>query len=204
VADVAMGSDSIGSSIRRLRQHAGLTVEQLAARAGLRSKAVGEIETGASDPPLSALNRLADALGVSVGALLEPSSDDPVRVTSGREVGPLWRGPLGGHARLLTTVSVEAPVEVWRWCMAPGEKYTSQPHPRGVIETMTLFRGDMVLTVGDVEVLLSVGSTATFQADVVHVYANFGRESVDMLMTVHLPRLSVGYRPLDTHAGTLD
>ncbi len=63
---------NIGGRIRTARRAAGLSQEEVARRAGLSLKGMGEIERGdIEDPHISSLTRIARALGVSVGTLLK-------------------------------------------------------------------------------------------------------------------------------------
>ena len=75
----------IGSRIRSARKVAGLTQEELARRADMSLKGMGDIERGAiPDPHYSSLSKIAAALGVSVGELLEepalPLGEGPLSV----------------------------------------------------------------------------------------------------------------------------
>ncbi|KXZ61395.1 anaerobic benzoate catabolism transcriptional regulator [Microbacterium laevaniformans] len=56
--------------VRELRQSAGLSQEQLAHQAGLDRSYVGQVERGERNVSLDNIHRLAEALGVSPGALL--------------------------------------------------------------------------------------------------------------------------------------
>ncbi|WP_030659693.1 MULTISPECIES: helix-turn-helix domain-containing protein [Streptomyces] len=60
----------IGARIRAARTDAGLTQEALAERVGIDNKTVHRIEYGTSDPTLSVLLRMADALGVPLTELV--------------------------------------------------------------------------------------------------------------------------------------
>jgi len=60
-----------GKCIRDLRAKVGLTQEQLAEKANLSLKHLGEIERGRGNPSLSSIENLARALGVPVSALFE-------------------------------------------------------------------------------------------------------------------------------------
>ena len=62
---------SVGKNLRRLRKAAGLTFEALARKAGLSLGYVQRLEAGQHDPPVSTLRKLAKALRVKVGRLLE-------------------------------------------------------------------------------------------------------------------------------------
>ena len=58
-------TESLGARVRRLRQGAGLTQQQLATTAGLALTSLAQLERGVSgDPRLSTLRALAGALGV--------------------------------------------------------------------------------------------------------------------------------------------
>lgn len=59
----------VGARVRALRRGRRWTQEQLAERAGLSYKFVGEIERGRGNPTIETLARLAQALGVDTGQL---------------------------------------------------------------------------------------------------------------------------------------
>lgn len=61
----------LGQRVRALRRSAGMSQEQLGEAAALFRTYVARIESGAADPTLSVLLRLAEALGVNVETLLE-------------------------------------------------------------------------------------------------------------------------------------
>ena len=57
--------------VKRLREQRGLTQEQLAEKAGISRPYLARLETARQDPTLSTLEKLAKALRVKVGRLLE-------------------------------------------------------------------------------------------------------------------------------------
>lgn len=57
--------------LKKLREARGLTQEQLAEKAGVSRAYLARLEIGRHDPPLSTLEKLAKALKVKVGKLLE-------------------------------------------------------------------------------------------------------------------------------------
>jgi transcriptional regulator with XRE-family HTH domain len=61
-----------GQMVRRLRRNKGLTQEQLAQIIGVHRDTIGNIEIGVyKNPSLRIARRLADALGISPGELLQ-------------------------------------------------------------------------------------------------------------------------------------
>jgi transcriptional regulator with XRE-family HTH domain len=71
----------LGARVRQLRQSKRLTQEQLAERAGLSQKFVGELERGRGNPTLTTLAALGEALGVELVDLLGIAVQRP-RVTA--------------------------------------------------------------------------------------------------------------------------
>lgn len=60
---------ALGEAMRRLRQQAGLSQEQLAERAETDLSQIGGIERGTRNPSYATLVRLAAALDTTVGAI---------------------------------------------------------------------------------------------------------------------------------------
>ncbi len=61
----------LGSRIKALRAKRGWTQTQLARRAGISRGYLARLEINRHDPALSALQKLAKALGVRIGRLVE-------------------------------------------------------------------------------------------------------------------------------------
>ncbi|WP_033826200.1 XRE family transcriptional regulator [Kitasatospora sp. MBT63] len=187
MADTAQALNTVARNVRAARTRAGLTLDQLSLRAQVSKGALVALEKAQGNPNLATLVRLADTLGLSVSALVQGSGPTRVQVVEAAAVTPLWTGGQGGRAQLMLTTAGPAPVEVWRWLLHPGEEYTSHPHPAGVVETVSVTAGSMVLAVDGVEHPLPAGATATFDADVPHGYRGAGSGPCELLMTVHLP-----------------
>jgi transcriptional regulator with XRE-family HTH domain len=178
----------IARNVRAARTAAGLSLDAAAARAQVSKGALIALEGARGNPNLATLVALADALGLSMSALVEDArADDPLVVVDAADVAPLWTGPDGGTAQLLLTNPSPAPVEVWRWVLHPGERHGEPPHVAGITETVTVVRGRLRLDVGERTRTLRAGQTAVFAADVAHAYEGAGRGPCELLMTVHLP-----------------
>ncbi|MFB7919410.1 helix-turn-helix domain-containing protein [Streptomyces sp. NPDC056061] len=187
MADPAAALRTLARNVRTARNRAGLSLDELGRRAQVSKGALVGLEKAQGNPNFATLVRLADTLGVSVSALLEGPSESRVRVVTADATAPLWTGNRGGEARLVLTTSGPAPVEVWRWGLEPGEEYASHPHRAGVVETVSVTAGRMVLVVDGTEHTVEAGQTATFDGDVAHAYRGAGDGTCRLIMTVHLP-----------------
>lgn len=72
---VSPDHEALGRAVRALRERAGLSQEQLAARCGLHRTYVGGIERGERNVSFSNLLRLASALGVRSSRLLADAEE---------------------------------------------------------------------------------------------------------------------------------
>ena len=62
---------ALGTNLREARERLGLTQEQVADRSGVHATEVSRIEAGKRDPQVSTVERLAEAVKVKPGRLLE-------------------------------------------------------------------------------------------------------------------------------------
>lgn len=62
-------SVKFGNLVRKTREEAGLSQEELADRAGLDRSYLGGVERGERNPTLIVIGKIANGLGLSVGQL---------------------------------------------------------------------------------------------------------------------------------------
>ncbi|MEM6901280.1 MAG: helix-turn-helix transcriptional regulator [Pseudomonadota bacterium] len=63
--------ERLSRNMRRLRQAKGWSQEEFAHEAGIHRTYISDLERGARNPTISIIDKLAVALGVPVGALLD-------------------------------------------------------------------------------------------------------------------------------------
>lgn len=76
VADPGKAPRNLGVNLRAVRVGLNLSQEEVGQRAGLQQGEVSRIEAGKRDPQVSTLIRLADALGINPGSLLEAPAEE--------------------------------------------------------------------------------------------------------------------------------
>jgi transcriptional regulator with XRE-family HTH domain len=78
-----------GANLRRIRIREGLSQEALAARSSLHRTEIDKLEGGKRVPRVDTVIRLAGAMAVPPGELLEGiEPDPPIRPAPGRETSP--------------------------------------------------------------------------------------------------------------------
>jgi transcriptional regulator with XRE-family HTH domain len=100
----------VGERIRQLRTGCGLSVRTLAATTGFSPSFISQVEHGQVSPSIASLERIAAALGVTLGGFFTPSAPGPaavVRATERQEITSSWSrgtiealGPTGGRRML--------------------------------------------------------------------------------------------------------
>ncbi|MEV8457290.1 XRE family transcriptional regulator [Streptomyces sp. NPDC052095] len=187
MADLDRLTQALARNLKRWRGERGFTLDVLAARAGVSRGMIIQIEQARTNPSVGTTVRLADALGVSVTALLDRAQDSPVRLVPGDRAVRLWSTEAGSSTVLHVGAEAHGPLELWTWRLMPGEGATSDPHPEGTVELLHVTAGELTLVVGGTAHAVPAGDSASFEAHHPHAYRNDGPEPVEITMTVSVP-----------------
>jgi transcriptional regulator with XRE-family HTH domain len=178
---------AVAKNVRAQRAHRGITLDALAARSGVSRGMLVQVEQGRTNPSVSTLTRIADALGVTVARLVEVSDVPAVRLVRAADVVTLWRGEHGGSGRLLVGSDAPAILELWDWRLGPGDAHDGDAHPPGTRELLAVLEGVLTLTVDGTAHRAAAGEAVLFSADRQHRYANDGDTDTRIVMVVTEP-----------------
>lgn len=168
--DVAL---ALGNNIRQLREARGLTQAQIARVAGVPRPTWANLESGAANPTLAVMIKVAGALQVSLEELITPprttskffpAAELPVRVRGKVRVRRLLPEPIAG-------------LEIERMELPPGAGMAGVPHTPGTREYLTCERGEIQLSESGRVWSLKPGDVLAFRGDQPHGYRNPGREA---------------------------
>lgn len=190
----------IGDNVRRLRDSHGMSQDALAEVADLSKGTVVAIEQHRSNPSVATLCALAEALGVGLSGLLEPPTGAMVKVRRADAAVTLWTTDAGSRADLLLGTDAPNAVEVWEWCIQPGDAFEGTAHPRGTIECLRVAEGRLDVTVGRQHVIAAPGDTVAFEAHEPHRYAASGDTTTTFTMWITVG--DVGRMPSTTSIGS--
>ncbi|MGI5450680.1 helix-turn-helix domain-containing protein [Streptomyces sp. CA-243310] len=185
--DIDQLSQSLACNLKHWRTRRGLTLDGLAARAGLSRGMVIQVEQARTNPSLETMVKLADALGVDMTALLDCDQEPRVRLTPPGRAVRVWSTEAGSSSTLLAGRSDQSAFELWHWRLEPGDASNSSPHPPGTTELLHVHAGELTLIVaGDIHAM-PTGYSASLAADVPHGYRNDGDVTVEMTLAAYIP-----------------
>lgn len=163
------GAPGVGETLRALRGERGLSLRALASRSGLSPSFLSQVERGLTDPSISSLRRLAEALDATMLALLGEPADAPggeriVRRQLRRRVAM----PDSGLVNELLSSEHARRLDVRIATLEPGAATaaTSRSHPGE--EFLLVVEGQLALTVDGEELDLYAGDAITLDATVPH------------------------------------
>ncbi|MEJ3655102.1 XRE family transcriptional regulator [Actinomycetes bacterium KLBMP 9759] len=179
---------AVAANLRTIRAARGMTVAALAEASGTGKATLSRIEAGQANPTLETIYALADALGVSWGALVaQPSMR--VAVTRAADIA-VAADPV--QARLLTQITGVPLIEALDIVLPVGGRRESGAHPRGVVEHLFLVEGRLRAGPRDESEELAAGDVLRFVADVPHVYETLGGEPARAVVLMAYPTITTG------------
>lgn len=176
----------VGERIRSRRKAQGWTVQHLADVSGVSRRMLTQIELGQANPSLGTVDRVAHALSTDFAALTLPDTDAtphgaaPPAAADGTLV---WQGR-GGSQALLLGVTTAPRAELWRWRLAPGQRYDAEPDQPGAQEIHHVITGTLTLVLSGETISLTAGQSAVISSDQDYAYANDGTSPVDFVRVV--------------------
>jgi len=155
----------LAATVRAIREERGLSQAVIARKAGVPKATWSTLESGGANPTLAVLVKVAAALEVSLGELVEPPRADIV-VRRAADVPERSRG--GVRVREVSSGGAGPVVE--RLELPPGSALAGVPHARGSRELMCCERGEIELVSMGQRVLLMAGDLVVFPGDRKHGY----------------------------------
>ena len=161
----------LGQVLRETRATAQLSVEALAAAAGVSAGSISQLERGRGNPSFMTLRRLAAALEVPLGHFLQgPDSGQMVVRADRRKRLQLPTEP--GLVYELLTPGLGGSLEVLRSQIPPGFDNRDQPFKHAGEECVHLLSGAMLIGIGGRRYELAEGDSITYDSSVAHYWVN--------------------------------
>jgi len=161
-------NDVVARNLRRFREERELSLGEVSRRSGLAKQTIIAIESGRSNPTVDTLERLADALDISIRALLSEMGTE-ILMHSGRDIR--WQGQAGAEVRQLDQAfgsgyTVNAVLRL----RGGDTSFRCAARGRGALRHCYVLEGTVRLGPTSNPIVVETGDFVRFPADTVHVF----------------------------------
>lgn len=174
----------IAAALRRERERAGVSLTELARRAGVAKSTLSQLESGTGNPSVETLWSLAVALGVPFSRLVEPPTP-AVRVVRAGEGARIPSEQADFAGILLSAGSLHARRDLYLMEMEPCAERHAEAHIPGSVEHLVVARGRLRTGPADDPVDLEPGDYIAFAGDQPHVYGALEPGTLAVLVMEH-------------------
>ncbi|WP_197321219.1 helix-turn-helix domain-containing protein [Saccharomonospora sp. NB11] len=160
---------AIAASLQRERTRAGLSLAELARRAGVAKSTLSQLESGTGNPSVETLWAISTALDISFTQLVEPAKPQVQVIRAGE--GPRFSAERADYvATLLSASPPRTRRDLYLVQAEPDRPRESAPHMPGIVEHVVLSSGRALVGPLDDPVELAPGDYVAYPGDVPHVF----------------------------------
>ena len=174
----------IAASLRRERHRTGLSLTEVARRAGIAKSTLSQLESGTGNPSLETLWAICVALDAPFARLLDPPRPH-VQVIRADEGPTVAAAQADYQVTLLAGCPPGARRDMFRILAEPGHARASEPHMPGVIEHVVISAGRALVGVAGEPVELGPGDYICYPGDVPHVFEALTPRTQAVLVSEH-------------------
>jgi transcriptional regulator with XRE-family HTH domain len=176
--------DVIAASLRRERERHGISLAELARRAGVAKSTLSQLEAGLGNPSIETLWALAVALDVPFSSLVDPP-EEPIQIIRAGEGAVIRSEQAPFAAVLLSACPPGARRDLHVMTAEPGAPRDAKAHIRGTTEHVVVATGRWRAGPAGAEVELGPGDYARFPGDRAHSYEALEPGSSAVLVMEH-------------------
>jgi len=182
--------DTLGARLAALRKLNGLSLEDLATRAGITKSYLSKVERGLSAPSLATVLKLAHALGLSSGQLLDETwQDDAIVVVKAHERIPFSREHDRAGYLYEAIAAQRSDKSMMPFIMRPPLRHMGKTElvQHAGEELIYVLSGEIEIIFADRQVALGVGDSIYFNASIPHRARSLGKVMGEALVVVTDP-----------------
>lgn len=175
----------IAASLRRERRRAGLSLTEVARRAGIAKSTLSQLEAGTGNPSLETLWAICVALDAPFSRLLDPPRPRVLLIRA--DEGPTVSAAEADYqATLLAACPPGARRDIYRILAEPGHARASDPHMPGVLEHVVIGAGRALVGAAGEPTELGPGDYICYPGDVPHVFEALEPRTQAVLVSEHI------------------
>jgi transcriptional regulator with XRE-family HTH domain len=178
------GPKNVGERLRHLREERRISVRKLAELTEFSASFISQVENGQASPSIGSLERIAAAVGVTLGEFFAaPSGDERagliVRAAGREHLDSAW-----SNARIdaLAPMSGGRKLEPVLITLEPGGRSGKRPHAHAMEEFAFVLEGRVRLTLGEEAHDLEEGDAVTITPEQARAWENTGSAAARILV----------------------
>lgn len=179
---------AFGANVRRRREEAGLTLEQLSTQSSVSRAMLSKVERGEKSPTIGVASKIAHALDTSLSDLIggAATAASGVAVVLRKQDRPVFRDPETGFERHMVSAApgVGGGEMVFHYLPAQVSTGLLPAYPQGSEKQLVVLEGTLTVLIGGISETLNAGDSVFFQADVDHGFANRTNAPCEYLMVM--------------------
>ncbi|WP_411815707.1 helix-turn-helix domain-containing protein [Gordonia sp. SND2] len=173
----------VAAALKRERARAGISLAELARRAGIGKSTLSQLESGEGNPSVETLWALSVALGIQFSALVD-APRPTVEVIRLGEGATISAGEADHYsATLLSAARHGTRRDAYLIRAEPGRPRVSEPHARGVVEHVVLCSGRASVGPTEAPVELSPGDYVNYPGDIEHIFDALEEGTIAVLLS---------------------
>jgi transcriptional regulator with XRE-family HTH domain len=182
----------IGKNIKRRRTALALRLDDLAAQSGVSAAMLSEVERGVKNPTVRLAYQVARALGCTLTDLLAEETGGTLAILRASERRTLVDPETGVERHVLSNEFARRGIELLWYAIPPGQATGEMaPNRPGVLEHLTVLRGELTFIIDGEKVKLGEQDSATY-GPVTAEYRNEGGAPCHYLIVIDSTRASGG------------
>jgi len=173
-------------NLKAIREKEKLSLEKVSQLCGVSKTMIGQIERGESSPTLTTIWKIANGLKVSFTTLInQPQPETEVILLEDVQV---LKGDKGRYRVYpYFPFQEKSRFEIYTVEIDQQGKLNAEAHRDGTEEFITVFDGELALTINDKQYTLKTGDSIRFKADRPHSYFNPSQSLTRLSMTIYYP-----------------
>lgn len=182
-------ADNLANNLIALRKKRKLSQQALSIKSLVPRSTIALLESGQSNPTLSVIIAISEALNISVDELLLPPRGEYKLIKA--EHVPCQKSADGSVSLFKLLPDAIMGIEIDRIELKPQAKKRGVPHLENTKEYLTCMRGHVTLYVDHRAFQLSAGDVLAFPGDKPHSYFNHGdTEAICFSVVIPVAELS--------------
>ena len=177
----------LGNRLSSLRKRKNMTLDDLSAKSGVSKSILSQIERDLSNPTVTTISRIADALGEKLSDFFSKIEVEEENSIESSKETPSITSKDG-----LCELSILGAGETVNWLqwyileMKPKGILNSGSHGPKTFENLTVIDGQIEVTCGESKEKLSKGDTFRFQSNREHTLKNISKQRAQILMVNYI------------------